>query len=335
MKKSLHEELVKAIKENTPPSENPVDFLMSIIPMSKEAAYRRLRGDIQFTLEETAKITQTLRKSLNDLFNSYANNKQTPFFLHPLDEISFNNYSQYYEMINKMVQSFSAVTQEPYSAELYTATTFIPYGFVFRHKMLSKFYLFKRIYQMQKDSLGLQLMDIILPKKIEDVQSEFVRLFANFSLVVIFVDDLFLPIVKDIKFFYNIGLVSENELIIMRDELYSLVELLEKYSNMGVNEKGRSMSFFVSEITFDSSYIYIERSDGYKIFSTNLYGLNFLGSEDTTICNIQKEWIESLTRYANCISRSGGFERTKFFRRQRELIATLVPQVSLEVITSS
>ncbi len=322
MTHTIHDELLRAIKDSASNDENPVDILIGIIPMSKEAAYRRLRGEIQFTLDEAVKIMQKLKISLQNLAELYVDSNRTNLHLYDLSALTVDNMDQYLYMLKYMKDTFAKLT-ENFTPHIYNAATFIPYGISMRYQMLIRFALFKWIFQMKKSSNLMQLSDVHIPEEIERERLEFVDNVDKFNATYIFVDDLVYYTVKSIVFFKRLGLVSHNECQLLKKELHLLINQLEQYANTGKNEKGYPVSIYVSDISFDASYIYIEGPSELQIFSVNLYGLNFLGTEYPNICCLQKEWIDSLVRYSNLITGCGELERINFFKKQRKFLEAL------------
>ena len=64
MQNELNTSLIEAVKEKLPLKENLANLLIDTLYIGKEAIYRRLRGEVPFTLEEAALIS---RKLDNDL----------------------------------------------------------------------------------------------------------------------------------------------------------------------------------------------------------------------------------------------------------------------------
>ena len=52
--------LIEALKEKLPPKRNLANLLMDTLYIGREAIYRRLRGEVPFTLEEAALISRKL-----------------------------------------------------------------------------------------------------------------------------------------------------------------------------------------------------------------------------------------------------------------------------------
>gem|GEM_PF-5840971 len=68
MKDSIVNELITAMKDRLPPGQNLANFLTDTLCIGREAVYRRLRGEVAFTIDEVAQISCKLgsdhRKSL-------------------------------------------------------------------------------------------------------------------------------------------------------------------------------------------------------------------------------------------------------------------------------
>ena len=86
----LHDNLLKAIREKLPYEENLASVLGNLLCIGKEAIYRRLRGDVPFTLLETAQISKEMNISIDGLLESVSP-KSRPFqlklteFINPLE----------------------------------------------------------------------------------------------------------------------------------------------------------------------------------------------------------------------------------------------------------
>ena len=58
MQNELNTSLIEAVKEKLPLKENLANLLIDTLYIGKEAIYRRLRGEVPFTLEEAALISR-------------------------------------------------------------------------------------------------------------------------------------------------------------------------------------------------------------------------------------------------------------------------------------
>lgn len=70
MQNELNTSLIEAVKEKLPLKENLANLLIDTLYIGKEAIYRRLRGEVPFTLEEAALISRKLGVSLDNVIGS-------------------------------------------------------------------------------------------------------------------------------------------------------------------------------------------------------------------------------------------------------------------------
>ena len=57
--------LIRAIHAHTPPDSTPASVLMDVLNIGREAAYRRMRGEVRFTFGEASALSAHLRFSLD------------------------------------------------------------------------------------------------------------------------------------------------------------------------------------------------------------------------------------------------------------------------------
>lgn len=116
---------------------------MDILYIGKEAIYRRLRGEVPFTLTEAAIISRKLGISLDKMIGvSFQDNA-----VFDMNIVSSSKpLETYYSILEKQVELFRKVKDEEYS-EIGTSSNIIPLTLSLNYNMLSKFRLFKWMYQ--------------------------------------------------------------------------------------------------------------------------------------------------------------------------------------------
>ena len=70
MKNGILNELISTMKERIPQDMNLANTLADILCMGKEAVYRRLRGEVSFTIDEVALLSQKLGISIDQIVGS-------------------------------------------------------------------------------------------------------------------------------------------------------------------------------------------------------------------------------------------------------------------------
>ena len=100
----LNTGLIEALKEKIPPKTNLANLLMDTLYIGREAIYRRLRGEVPFTLEEAALISRKLGVSLDKIVGvSFGAN--AVFDLNVVDHD--DPFNAYFTILSRYVKIFS------------------------------------------------------------------------------------------------------------------------------------------------------------------------------------------------------------------------------------
>lgn len=292
----LNTGLIEALKEKLPPKTNLANLLMDTLCIGREAIYRRLRGEVPFTLEEAALISRKLGVSLDKIVG-----------------VSFSANA---------VFDLNVVDHDDPTTALGTSSNTIPQTLYLKHDLLSKFRLFKWMYQNKHIQCN-HFENLKMPEKLVDTQREFVSLTQYIhSTDYIWDNMIFHHLVNDIKYFSDIHLISCEDIQRIKEELLVLVDELEELAMRGKTEAGNSVRIYVSHINFEATYSYLETSS-LQLSMIRVYSINSITTQDTEMFNSLKDWIQSLKKFSTMISESGEMQRIQFFNRQREIINTL------------
>ena len=96
--------------------QNLAGYLADTLCMGKEAVYRRLRGEVSFTLEEVALISRRLGISIDQIIGNHLSDRVT-FDLNLLK--SSDSMEGYYEIIHRYLQIFDYVKKDRNNRSLY------------------------------------------------------------------------------------------------------------------------------------------------------------------------------------------------------------------------
>ncbi len=315
--KAIQKELVKAIRERTPKGINVVDIVTDLIPMSKEAAYRRLRGCIPFTLDETVQICNKLGISLDHLVELEHENQYT-FHVIPMN--SSDPLEEYYKMMTHTLHRIKRLQSAPKSF-LLTAQNTLSHFFAFKYNLISKMKIFKWVYNTNPPGLIKRMENIIIHPKVIQLQKEYMNTGQLIPSSVILDESIINNIIQDIIFFTNIEIISEKEVAGLKEELHGMIDDMEHAAVRGAFPSGVKANIYISHTFFDATYLYAQNAE--SKFCSIHYGLNHLVCENELICDNQRLWIESLIRYSTLISNSGEFIRMQFFKKLRNDLDSL------------
>lgn len=312
---SINDEIIKALKQKTPEKENTVNLLMDMIPLGREAAYRRLRGEIPFTLDEAVTICQAMNISIDQLVGV----KQSDSYVFFLNAIYSNSpTNEYYKMLYQTAKAVSHIKKDP-EAIGYRASRSLPEDFYYKYDLLAKVYLYIVSYQLYPRAIPQKLADHELPIKVRDAQKEAIGELRDINSILILNRHMILDYIEIVKYFYDLGVISDEEIAQIKIELHQMLDDIENTASIGKSVTGKKLDIYLSHISFDCTYTYISGS-GKTACSIGLYCIDHLSCANPVICENQKMWIKSLKRFSTLISVSGELQRNEYFQQQREII---------------
>lgn len=317
--KIIHDEIITIIKSKTPQEENPANTLMDILSISREGAYRRMRGDILLTLDEVIVIAKKLEISLDNLIEVHMK-KKNPFHISPYTLNS--SLKEYTTTLKEIMDSYNFIKTDPLSLNFIVCRLPSPV-FYFKYLEFSKFVVYKWIYLMLGYPESVSFSFIHLPSKLKQLYQPFMDATKQVNTSFIMNDYIFKAFVNDMNYFTATRLLTREESDIIIQQALLIINEMEEVAINGHFENGNNVSMYITDIHFDAEYGYI-RGNNFEACSIGIYGINFLSCMDSSIIKDQKSWIDSLISYSTLISQDKNeSKRTDFFKKQREIINSI------------
>ncbi|HML64734.1 MAG TPA: hypothetical protein PKC55_07910 [Dysgonomonas sp.] len=309
---------IEAIKESLAGESNSTinSRIAQILPLGKEAIYRRLNGHVNFSLSEAIEVSKALNISLDNLYQKTSIRKAS----FNIKLINVNDPAcNYYDRLSDYVHVFEKMKNSDQS-RLRSAYNIMPYSFFIDREVLSKFHLYKWLYLVGAINYKVTFSEYKIPKDILNIQRRFreenqcVKV-ASFILA----RDLFKNFAEDIALFYELELIRTEEKAILKRDLLGILKTIEDTAKAGKYTTGREVYIYLANIHFDASYTHFE-SDNFEMAHFRVFSINGIESSNPAICNQTKVWIDSLQNYSTLITKSDSVHRTLYFEEQRAII---------------
>lgn len=309
----INANLIDEIKNRIPPPV--IDSLAEILPMSKEAIYRRLRGDVLFTYSEAVLISQKFQISLDQLNDNF--NDCFTFKINRPSKISAEDTVE--KIIKSWVDSFGEYSMNEIS-HLYFTGSGIPIFLIGNYKYLSKFRLYKWFYEnrgleMQKTKLS----EMVISDNLSDLSKTVLDIIPQINSTYMLPDNMFEHYIKDLQHFIGLGLIQKQEIEFIKKDLHNLIDEFETIVASGKYKNGANVLVYLTDINIESTFGILE-TEGSDFAFSKMFGMNYAFSKNEQLCKMYKEVFEDLKDYATMISQSGSVRRIAFFNKQHQII---------------
>jgi hypothetical protein len=316
MTNQLQKNLIAAIREKVPHDNNLAIYLAGKLSLGRESVYRRLRGEICFTFDEIATLSLDLGFSVDNIIGT-KKSESALFNIHMLQNTDYFNIYK-----NKMLEygrMFREMSSRP-DAEAYMSINSLPYYFYIKYENLSRFRIYKWLHQNQKIGINDKFSEFELSVDILNTHKIFYNDIQTIPSTTIIMDNnIFWSAAKDVEYFYKRGLLSEEDLHLLKTELLNMVNRLEESATNGFDECGTKLSIYYSSVDLEASYLHFKSGDR-QFAQVRIFSISAIDSYDTRLCGILKNWIESLKKYSVLVSGSGEIQRFEYMNKQRGYI---------------
>ncbi len=312
------DELITMVKKRLPKEQNLANYLTDTLCLGKEAIYRRLRGEVAFTISEVALLSTKLGLSIDQIIGNHFSNRVT----FDLNMHSSNVLDSYYEILYRYLQIFNYVKGDN-TTEVYTVSNVLPFTLYSSYEYLSKFRLCRWIYQYGQMKIPNSLSEMQMDDRVVQVHKQLTESVKQCRKTFFIWDThILLSFVEEVKYFASLNLISRDDVLHMKEELRQLLSSIEALSIKGEFGENREVYFYLSNIHFEATYSYIEKQD-FRISMIRVYSINSMDSQSSNICQMQHDWIQSLKRHSILISGSGEAQRISFLEKQYAIVDTL------------
>lgn len=320
---SVQVQLFQYLKNKLPSQTSLVDELSSVLGISTDSAYRRIRGEKAISIDELYKLCIHYKLSLDNLLNL-----QSEAFLFTgsfvqADSFKFEVYLSGALQHVKYMNSFK-------ERKMFYLCKDIPFfhHFHFREIAAFKYYFWmKNILHLPEFAHKKFSLDLY-PDEFFELGKQSLHNYNQIDSVEIWNIESVNSTLRQVEYYHDSNIFYNDEVIFMVYEaLEKLVNHLEQMATEGfkfdVNDKERKplspfQMYFNEIIILENSILVL--LDGSKVAFLVHNVLNYLQTRDVRFCDNSYSYIQNLIKKSTLISTVSERERARFFKYLRHRI---------------
>jgi transcriptional regulator with XRE-family HTH domain len=298
-----------------------VTELERVLRLSKDAIYRRLRGDTALTANELILLARKFNISLDQ-----GRTDNVPMFLHSTNFAPVESEVEYYRTLEEQMKMFINVP----GVTIDYATPELPlfYEFMMPTLLAFKTYVYGvttwnfEKWQRQPFHPGL------IAPEVTEIAGRIVEGSYKFGGQELWSIGILDVTLRQIEHNVEIGMLDDEDLIEqMFAELEIVVDHLKDMANEGKrfprggepNEASPDFNVYHNELTNTNNVILVNMSDMSVVFTTFM-NPNYLISVDQEVCRQTKVWFNNLVENADALGKIGGKHTQVYFKRLEDNI---------------
>ncbi|MEO9475234.1 MAG: helix-turn-helix transcriptional regulator [Cyclobacteriaceae bacterium] len=317
------------VKDKIDSSISFVDELADLLNISKDSAYRRLRGETLLSFEEISLISDKYKVSVDGFLNPMSS-----------ESVIFNTQNitpatSYLPYLSSIHDHLALVNRFEQKSMTYIAKDILPMHY-YQFPTLSWF----KSFFWQRTILNMEEMNtqVFDPDQIDESISKKCKAIWNEFMTVpsieIWSDETINITLRQIEYYFEIELLTQPDAITIISELADMIALFREEARLGkkmhVNapNSGRMNTFnlYFNEIAIGDNTILFQMDEQRICFLTyNI--LSVLSTSDPRFCDNIYNHIQNSLQKSTLISQGAEKERNRFFNRMNAKIAALESKI--------
>ena len=301
---SIQSAFLEEVKKRLPLNHTFVDELAEILNISRDSAYRRIRGETILSLDEAKKLCGRFGVSIDSLFAPTTN--MIPF----MDRSPSANYTLQ-QWLTSILRNVEPMTEITYAAKD------IPIFHYLRHPELAAF----KMFFWQKTIIENPDFRTINFKQ-EEISKEMIQLgrriwdrYATIPSVEIWAIEAINNTLKQIEFYQECGFFSnQSQGPQLCDHFIDLIQVIQAEAVEGRKEGGGDYNLYQNEILMSDNTI-IAKVGGERLAYLNYNTISLLITRQATFCEKTELYLNNLIRHSALISATAEKARIKFFAK--------------------
>lgn len=292
------------------------DELAELLHVSRDSAYRRIRGETVLSLDEVKKLYEHYGLSIDAIISPDSNmvliNHQPVDFTYSIKE-----------WLKSLIQNLR-VAKSSTDLELIYAAKDIPIFHYFAFPELAAFKLFVWSKSVIKDPLYEHLLysPELVPKEILAEAAIASELYASIPTTEIWSDEVINGTLKQIEFYQDCKYFSNQEI---PTQLYALllnlIKKIREEVTEGKKSAGGMFELYQNEILIADNTIFANIHHQPVVY-LNLNTMDLLTTHQASFCEKTETYLRNLMKNSTLISATAEKERNRFFHKIEEKILT-------------
>jgi hypothetical protein len=310
------------VKKRVPPNISFADDLSEILSISRDSAYRRIRGETVLSLDEVKLICNHYGVSLDLLLAPSSNT--VAFRYQAVDEKTF----AFESWMKSILANLEMIHATP-DKELFYSAKDVPVFYHFDYPELTAF----KIFFWNKTVLGASFQDEKFNPKI--ISNELISLakriwqkYAALPSTEFWSEETTNITLRQIEFTYDCGFFADpGDAIVLLDQYSAMLASVRKWATAGIkNSTGEKFKLYKNEIMIADNTIFFKMGNRSITFVVH-NGLEYLATSQENYCKQTEKYLTNLLNKAILISTTGEKERNKFFNSMDEKVSLLKKKI--------
>ncbi len=316
---SIQSSFLEQVKNRLPSNLSFVDELAEILNISRDSAYRRIRGETVLSLDEVKKICNQYGVSLDSLLSP--SGQMVSFQLRGWDDdFSFETF------LKSILDNLEMISGFPDKQLIYN-TKDLPlfHFFQYPHLVTFKIYFWIKTFARNTKFGTEKYRPELVPKELLSIGERIWAKYASFYSTEIISHEILAITLRQIQFSRDCGLIDLPTAKLLCDDCVSLLNHLQRQAELGLKktfgseENGGKFDLYLNEVLIGEGTVLFKMGDKRVTFIMH-NNFNILTTSQESFCKLTESHMVNMMNKSTLISNTAEKERSRFFNELLERV---------------
>ena len=304
----MHQEVLLKLIRKKIGDKSLNDEIANILNISYDAAHRRTSLKAKFSFEEAMELAKNYQISLNEFLTS-----ENQLIVQKTSSVTTTEDLQSFFQNNLNVFEKLPLSDE---MTIYYSAKDIPFFYTLSDTMLSRFKIYVWMNLLNQDKFLSPFDTFNL--EYHSIKNELlIDLYEKQNVTEIWNDTTILSALRQISFYFEIGLLKKNDTDLILDDLKSLIKNLEHKTL----EKPNFQIFVNDLVILNNSILFKNEQQSSFFIPFSMFG--YMMTTDEMTCQDSLSYFEHQIKNSKSLNASGNRDRALFFNTMYEQIESL------------
>lgn len=308
---------LEQVRKRLPVNLSFADELGEILNISRDSAYRRIRGETILSLEEIKILYNHFGISIDELFSD--SSQMVTFHRRVVNHRDYD-LEKWLNSILKNLDYLNGFEEK----EMIFSAKDIPIFHYFRLRELSSFKLFFWMKTLigYPGYEGKNFGKESVPKQLLALAEKVWTKYSSLPSTEIWNEEAIYDTLKQIEFYHECSFFEDRkQAVLLCDKLYELIDQVQLEAAAGIKSEGGAFNLYNNEILIADNTVFARMGNKRCVY-VNQNTLNLLLTFQEPFCEQTEDYLLNLTKKSTLISKTAERERNRFFNNMKKRIET-------------
>jgi hypothetical protein len=307
---------LEEVKKRLLPNLSLADELAEALHISRDSAYRRIRGETVLSLDEARILSNKYGVSVDSILSNTG--EMVSFHYRMVDTKNFT----FTQWLRSILNNLETLLPYPDKQLIYFAKD-IPVFYYFNSPLIGPFKMFFWMNSVLRDEgyRGVKFSPDLVPKELIALGEKIWKRYTETPKIEIWSDETLNVTLRQIEFYYECGFFADPKYAEqLCDEYLVIIKEIRSWAAKGYREKPEyQFNLYKNDLLIADNTIFFRMGDK-RVTFIPYNTMNILTTTHEVFCKQTEDYLVNLTTKSILISTTGEKDRNKFFNLMEEKI---------------